>query len=311
MVDALVDEAEKIMAEGIEARLAAADDERRGDRRRDARRAARRSRASTPTTATRRSTRSARSPSDAQNTAGCAPPWSRWRCSSRWRAPSGGPVGSAVAAKKPRPIATAPFTAPTDVALADTPPPWALPANARPYVEAARSHGARRGAARGALPRAPRRDRRDGAKVTVPAGIGFEVSNGKVTGLTVLHTHDTSGVIHIESAANKPYTLGQVFTEWGVALNADPGRRPPRRRLARAEGLRERPALLRRPRHDQAAAPPRDRALVRPERPDPQGPELVPLPGWALRRASDARGAARGRRRRTPRRSRPTPPRRS
>ena len=193
----------------------------------------------------------------------------------------GGPVGSAVAAKKPRPIATAPFTPPTDVALADTPPPWALPANARPYVEAAgltvlgeeqlevHYHAHLDVIA-------------DGAKVTVPAGIGFEVSNGKVTGLTVLHTHDTSGVIHIESAANKPYTLGQVFTEWGVALERRPGRRPPRRRLARAEGLRERSALLRRPRHDQAAAPPRDRTLVRPERPDPQGPKLVPLPGWAL-----------------------------
>jgi len=61
----------------------------------------------------------------------------------------------------------------------------------------------------------------DGAKVTVPAGIGFEVSNGKVTGLTVLHTHDASGVIHVESAVNQPYTLGQVFTEWAVALDAD------------------------------------------------------------------------------------------
>jgi hypothetical protein len=37
----------------------------------------------------------------------------------------------------------------------------------------------------------------------------------------VLHTHDASGVIHIESAKNKPYTLGQVFTEWGVALDTD------------------------------------------------------------------------------------------
>ena len=36
----------------------------------------------------------------------------------------------------------------------------------------------------------------------------------------MLHTHDTSGVIHIESAVNEPYTLGQVFTEWGVALSA-------------------------------------------------------------------------------------------
>lgn len=132
-------------------------------------------------------------------------------------------VGAAVAAKKPRPIATAPFTAPADVEFADTPPPWPLPANARPYIEAAglsvlgeeqlevhyHAHLDVIDASAGRS-----------AKVTVPAGIGFEVSNGKVTGLTVLHTHDTSGIIHVESAEPTPYTLGQVFTEWGVALDA-------------------------------------------------------------------------------------------
>jgi len=132
----------------------------------------------------------------------------------------GGPVGSATAANKSRPIATAPFTAPNDVALADTPPPWALPANARPYVEAAGLTVL--GEEQLAVHYHAHLDViDDGAKVTVPAGIGFEVSNGKVTGLTVLHTHDASGVIHIESAANQPYTLGQVFTEWAVALDAD------------------------------------------------------------------------------------------
>ena len=131
----------------------------------------------------------------------------------------GGPVGSATAANKSRPIATAPFTAPNDVALADTPPPWALPANARPYVEAAGLTVL--GEEQLAVHYHAHLDViDDGAKVTVPAGIGFEVSNGKVTGLTVLHTHDASGVIHVESAVNQPYTLGQVFTEWGVALNA-------------------------------------------------------------------------------------------
>ena len=54
----------------------------------------------------------------------------------------------------------------------------------------------------------------------MPAGIGFVVEGGKVQGLTVLHTHDTSGVLHVESAKPKPYTLGQAFTEWGVALSA-------------------------------------------------------------------------------------------
>jgi hypothetical protein len=140
----------------------------------------------------------------------------------------GASAGSAGAARKGSHIATAPFTAPTDVVLADTPPPWAIPADARPYVEAAgltvlgaeelavhyHAHLDVIDASTGAA--APV----TAAPVTVPAGIGFEVKNGKVLGLTVLHTHDTSGIVHIESAKDKPYTLGQVFTEWGVALNA-------------------------------------------------------------------------------------------
>jgi hypothetical protein len=47
------------------------------------------------------------------------------------------------------------------------------------------------------------------------------IHNRQATGITVLHTHDSTGVIHIESAKNKPYTLGQVFAEWGVALDAN------------------------------------------------------------------------------------------
>jgi hypothetical protein len=33
-----------------------------------------------------------------------------------------------------------------------------------------------------------------------------------------LHTHDETGVIHIESPAQKTYTLGQFFDEWGQQL---------------------------------------------------------------------------------------------
>ncbi len=58
----------------------------------------------------------------------------------------------------------------------------------------------------------------NGQAVEVPAGIGFVIQNGQATGITSLHTHDASGVIHIESQTNIPYSLGQVFTEWGVRL---------------------------------------------------------------------------------------------
>jgi hypothetical protein len=126
---------------------------------------------------------------------------------------------SGAAAHKPT-VPTAPFTAPTSVTLADTAPPWPLPADALPYIEAA------------GLSVLSQEQLEvhyhahldvidDSRRVEVPPGIGFVVENGKPTGITVLHTHDASGVIHVESAKRRPYTLGQVFTEWGVALDAN------------------------------------------------------------------------------------------
>jgi hypothetical protein len=57
----------------------------------------------------------------------------------------------------------------------------------------------------------------NGKKVTVPALIGINPGAGY---LTELHTHDTRGVIHIESPRkNDHFTLGQFVAEWGVFLN--------------------------------------------------------------------------------------------
>jgi hypothetical protein len=126
----------------------------------------------------------------------------------------------AVAGSRVAPTAaTAPFTAPTEVALLDSPPPWPLPSDARPYIVAAH------------LPILKAEQLTvhyhahldiiaNGAKVTVPAGVGFVITDGTPTAITPLHTHNPTGIIHIESAKNLPYTLGQVFTEWGVPLSA-------------------------------------------------------------------------------------------
>ena len=58
----------------------------------------------------------------------------------------------------------------------------------------------------------------DGKKVTVPAQIGINVGAGYIT---ELHTHDTRGVIHVESPKdNDHFTLGQFMAEWGVFLNS-------------------------------------------------------------------------------------------
>ncbi|MGE5828206.1 MAG: hypothetical protein ACM30G_07555 [Micromonosporaceae bacterium] len=54
-----------------------------------------------------------------------------------------------------------------------------------------------------------------GQKITVPAYVGIDA--GRKT-ITALHTHDTSGIVHIESAADIPFTLGQFFNEWGQRL---------------------------------------------------------------------------------------------
>ncbi|MBF4581432.1 hypothetical protein DEJ13_07800 [Curtobacterium sp. MCLR17_007] len=55
----------------------------------------------------------------------------------------------------------------------------------------------------------------DGVPVTVPANIGVDTQSG---GMSALHTHDTAGIIHVESAKAESFVLGQLFTEWGVAL---------------------------------------------------------------------------------------------
>jgi hypothetical protein len=66
----------------------------------------------------------------------------------------------------------------------------------------------------------------DGSPIPVPAGLGINAGpNGELPdhgspGIAPLHTHDTSGILHIEAPKNDTFTLGQVFTEWGVALSA-------------------------------------------------------------------------------------------
>jgi hypothetical protein len=79
----------------------------------------------------------------------------------------------------------------------------------------------------------------DGKPIVVPAGIGintedpevrsFEEPDGSVSYggielcsaacISPLHTHFETGILHTESASPEPNTLGQFFTEWGVALD--------------------------------------------------------------------------------------------
>lgn len=63
----------------------------------------------------------------------------------------------------------------------------------------------------------------DGKPITVPAEIGFSFgAGGQPNGISALHTHDTTGIIHIEAPTpGRSYTLGQVLREWGVLDGKD------------------------------------------------------------------------------------------
>jgi hypothetical protein len=54
----------------------------------------------------------------------------------------------------------------------------------------------------------------DGTKQVVPAQIGILTSPQVV--FSPLHTHDTSGIIHVESQTVRSFTLGEFFDVWGV-----------------------------------------------------------------------------------------------
>ena len=55
----------------------------------------------------------------------------------------------------------------------------------------------------------------DGSHVVVPADIGIG------GGFAPLHTHDTSGIIHVEAETQGPFSVGEFFDIWGVRLTPD------------------------------------------------------------------------------------------
>jgi hypothetical protein len=56
----------------------------------------------------------------------------------------------------------------------------------------------------------------DGTDVPVPPNIGVDPSTGA---MSALHTHEGDGTLHIEAdSVGEVFTLGQLFTQWGVAL---------------------------------------------------------------------------------------------
>lgn len=59
-----------------------------------------------------------------------------------------------------------------------------------------------------------------GKKVTMPADIGIAQTASGVL-FSPIHSHDTSGIIHVESPTVRPFTLGEFFDVWGVRFTPD------------------------------------------------------------------------------------------
>jgi hypothetical protein len=75
----------------------------------------------------------------------------------------------------------------------------------------------------------------NGTSVTVPAQIGIDPSLWKdhsldnfgmqsmpetnMSGMAPLHTHDNSGIVHVESTVNRDYTLEEFLNIWGLNLD--------------------------------------------------------------------------------------------
>jgi hypothetical protein len=51
----------------------------------------------------------------------------------------------------------------------------------------------------------------------IPAGIGIDKRDRFIS---PLHTHDFSGILHVESPTVRKYTLGQTFDVWGLRFSS-------------------------------------------------------------------------------------------
>lgn len=109
--------------------------------------------------------------------------------------------------------AVSPGTA--DVAPDDTSlPPWPAPEDVPARVAAAGLDLGPMGTAEHYHPRLTITI--DGEPVAIPPDIGVDPTTGA---MSAVHTHEGDGTIHIEAhTVGEVFTLGQLFTQWGVAL---------------------------------------------------------------------------------------------
>ena len=93
---------------------------------------------------------------------------------------------------------------------------WPLPTDPAPLVEEAGLDLGPMGTAEHYHPQL--RVLVDATPVVVPAGIGIDPETGAMSGL---HTHTQDGELHVEAdRKGQRFTLGQLFTQWDVALSS-------------------------------------------------------------------------------------------
>jgi hypothetical protein len=56
----------------------------------------------------------------------------------------------------------------------------------------------------------------NGRQIAIPTNLGIDPP---LSLLSPIHTHDGTGIIHIEASRPYPFTLGQLFTIWGVGFS--------------------------------------------------------------------------------------------
>jgi hypothetical protein len=56
----------------------------------------------------------------------------------------------------------------------------------------------------------------NGRQIPIPTNLGIDP---KLRFLSPIHTHDSTGIIHMEAARPYPFTLGLLFTIWGVRFS--------------------------------------------------------------------------------------------
>jgi hypothetical protein len=59
----------------------------------------------------------------------------------------------------------------------------------------------------------------NGKPVTVPQGIGIIPESSTNALFSPLHTHDPTGIMHVESNTKRNFSLGEFFGVWGVYLS--------------------------------------------------------------------------------------------